>query len=315
VPREAFEAISATASNSEGVVLRMSRLILAVCFVCTALGVAAPAASAEPPEYRACVNAQPANTGSYSEATCSKASEVSKGGKYERAAWNKGKVSFTAKNKGPLFSSIMQPVACVRREPETGRCQEWGNAATPAENWGEIACKSGSITGELTGPKTATLKAKFGSCSPGKPTKCTTEGQKAGTIVTDQLESTLVNLDKGPGHKRVGIRIKGLGPAGRVMGYVCGFTGQEDFGELLAEVKGNLNSAAKTSEISLQEGPLNLQSNLYEEEAFSEEAAKAYFEAKGPPADKPIWLEASGLIVVLHGVTSEKGESMLLEDN
>ena len=109
--------------------------------------------------------------------------------------------------------------------------------------------------------------------------KCSTKGQKAGTIVSDQLESTLVNLDKGPNHKHVGIRVKGLGPDGLLVEYECnGPPGDDIYGETLAQVNGNLNSAAKDTEIAFNQGPLALPTPLYEEEAFTEEAAKSYLE-------------------------------------
>ena len=94
-------------------------------------------------------------------------------------------------------------------------------------------------------------------------------------IVTEQLEGTLVYLSAD--HSRVGMRVRGLGPGGRIAWYTCFGIAVEVFGELLLERSGDINTTG-AFEISANGGPLALQSDLYEEEAFSEETGKAGLE-------------------------------------
>jgi len=203
----------------------------------------------------------------------------------------------------------------------------------------------------VTGPKTTTWKTTYKKCEALK-TKCNTAAQAEGTIITEQLSSTLVNLDKGPGHKRPGILVKGGGPGGRLAQYECLNKGLnvEVFGAVLAEVTGNLNTAAKSTVIKVKEGPLKMQSDMYQEEVSNEEGGKAYFEwgfameacqkgeppfppgphsaaecigfIGGPPAPAPTSLisvvsgaQNAKAPAVQNGETAQKGESMLIEDN
>jgi hypothetical protein len=308
-------------------------LCLAAVFALSAI--IAGSAAAAPPEYKVCIKAAVKNTGNYSEKTCADSSKVAGTGKYERAEWNKGKkVAFKGKNVGTPKNIIVNPLD------------------TPAKTEGTTECTKEKPEGEVTGPKTTKWTTHYKKCK-GNGVPCNTKGAGKEEIVTDGLESTLASLDKGPGHKRVGIKVKGLGPGGRLAEYECPETKitVEVFGEVLAEVKGNLNSAAKAQEVAVKGGPLNLQSDLYEEEAFSEEAGKKFFEwgfafeacvaeeigkghsqaeAEGicfgkigpPPAPQPISLISvvKGAInakapAVQNGVTINKGESMLIEDN
>jgi hypothetical protein len=313
--------------------LNLVGLCLAAVFALCAM--AAGSATASPPEYKTCIKAEPKNTGNYSEKTCSDTSKVAGTGKYERAEWNKGKkVTFKGKNVGTPKNIIVNPLD------------------TPAKTEGTTECTKEKPEGEVTGPKTTKWTTHYKKCK-GNGVPCNTTGAGKEEIVTDTLESTLASLDKGPGHKRVGIRVKGLGPGGRLAQYECPETKitVEVFGEVLAETKGNLNSAAKSGEVVVKGGPLNLQSDLYEEETNSEEEGKKFFEwgfafeecvaeqiAKGhtqvqaeticiakvgpPPAPQPISLISvvKGAInakapAVQNGVTINKGESMLIEDN
>jgi hypothetical protein len=221
-------------------------------------------ASAEGPEYRTCIKANPKNTGHYSDKACS-AEEPQGKGTYERGAWNQGKgAAFKGKNSGTARNTIVNPI--------TGE-------GSPGKIEATTECANEKLLGQVTGPKTSTWKTTFLRCK-GNGTPCNTSGQKPGTILTDQLESTLVNLEKGPTPKRVGMRVKGEGPGGRLAQYECPElkTTIEVFGEVLAEVKGNLEVASKSTEIVAKEGPLALQSDLYEEEAQSEATGKGYFE-------------------------------------
>jgi hypothetical protein len=307
------------------------------------------------PEYRTCIK-MPEKNGHYTAKTCSSASFTAEAvGKWERADWNKGRTTaFSAKTKGaPLaMSFVHDPRGCKIREPETGFCHEVGDASTPAEIYGSTGCKKAAVKGQVTGPDTATWEAEYTGCG-WQFGACTTAGKPEGTIVTDELETTLVNLDKGPGHEQVGIRLKGLGPSGRLAEYQCGnrLDVETIYGEALGEVKGDLNSASKKSEVVFNEGPL-VAHPLYEEGAHTEEEGKAYLdwafeleacvrrkiekgatkleaeeacsaELGSAPAPAPIMLsevqtfpEATFTAPALQqGALYQKGESMLIEDN
>ena len=180
---------------------------------------------------------------------------------------------------------------------------------------------------------------------------CNTKEQKAETIITDQLESTLADLGKAK--TRPGIKVKGLGPGGRLAQYECPTLkiNIEVYGEVLAQVNGNDETATKSTEAVVKEGPLALQSDLYVEEAFSEAGGKAFYawgslfeacvksemekgkskaEAEGacfgalggPPAGAPTSLISvvTGAInakapASQNGVTVNKGEAMLIQSN
>ncbi len=167
-------------------------------------------------------------------------------------------------------------------------------------------------------------------------------------IVTQQLESTLVYLN--PASTEPGLRVKGLGAKGELAQYEC-LGGAEDvevLGEILVKQTGNTESAGSETTDSVQEGPLRLQSNVYEgaESAQTEEAAKAFFlwgekfqtciveqlekgaksqaEAEAicfgivgpPPATKPVMLESLTSLgtapTVQNGMTENKGEKEIL---
>lgn len=132
--------------------------------------------------------------------------------------------------------------------------------------------------GDVTGPKTFSWSIEYSGCS-ADFSPCNTHGQKTGAIKTDPLEATLVFLDKA--HTQVGLRLRGLGPGGRIAEYECsvGIHG-EAYGELLTKITGDINTASKEFRATSEPGPLRLQSYMYEEEAASEEQAKAVFEWK-----------------------------------
>ena len=241
-------------------------------------------ASAALPEYQICgkttKNAEKKYTGKYSEKTCGKeASEAEqlegKHNKYERVAWtNAKKTTFKGKNSGNPHNNIVNPFGKEKKVGEPGQVE------------GTTECTKEKVAGSVTGPKETKWKTEYSKCE-GLGTACTTDGaKKAGVINTDELESTLVNLDGTTPHKRVGIRVKGLGPGGRLAQYKCleGGINIEVFGEILAEVKGNLNVANKMTEDVAAEGPKKLQGvgGTYVEEApfgpASEEAAKGWWE-------------------------------------
>jgi hypothetical protein len=144
--------------------------------------------------------------------------------------------------------------------------------------------------------------------------------------------------------------IRGLGPNGRLWQYECFGKGLEVevYGGLLVERRGDIGSASPSFQTRAEAGPLHLQSDLYVEEAFSQEQGKAVFEwgfgfaqclqqaiAEGlseaeaalkclaqsgsPPAPPPIallgiasGLESGPVPQVLNSVTVSKGAKTLL---
>jgi len=259
--------------------------VLGLCLVAVfALSaVIASAAFAADPEYQVCGKAAKNGkvyTGKYKDKACSEA-EPKGEGKYERVSWEKAKKkTFKGKNEGAPHNNIVNVFG------ESGK----GGPAEPAKIEGTTECQQEKVAGETTGAKTTTWKTEYKKCTAVVskiPTTCNTKGEKSGVIKTDQLSSTLVNLDKGPGHKKVGIRVKGGGPGGRLAQYECLEEGLnvEVFGEILAEVQGNLNIANKSTKDVAAEGALHMQGYTYEEEsqgslAADEATAKGNWEWK-----------------------------------
>ena len=156
--------------------------------------------------------------------------------------WAKAKKkAFKGKNEGAPHNNIVNVFG------ESGK----GGPAEPAKIEGTTECQQEKVAGETTGPKTTTWKTEYKKCTAivsKIPTTCNTKDEKGGVIKTDQLSSTLVYLDKA--HKKIGIRVKGGGPGGRLAQYECleGGLNVEVFGEILAEVQGNTNIANKDDE-------------------------------------------------------------------
>jgi hypothetical protein len=336
--------------------MKVLGLCLVAAFAFSAL--VASAAFAVDPEYQICGKAAKSGKlyiGKYSEKTCAKEAspaEITEGkkNKYEREEISKAKKKgFKGKNSGAPHNNIVNVFG-----------EKKGGPSEPAVIEGTTTCQKEKVTGENTGAKTTTWHTEYSKCSAVVakiPTECNTKEKKKGDIDTDQLSSTLVNLDKGPGHKKVGIRVKGGGPGGRLAQYECleGGLNVEVFGEILAEVKGNLNSAEKATEDAAAEGPLKLQGYTYEEEAMGsltadEETAKGFWEygyglaacekgeepfppgthtqaecevfLGGPPPPAPINLTSvitgaqnATAPGVQNGVSVIKGEDELIADN
>jgi hypothetical protein len=243
--------------------------LVAVFALCAVLVASASAAS---PEYFTCTKAPVKNTGNYSGKACSEAEKVAGTGKYERTAWNAGKkTSFKGKNEGNPHNNIVNPFGKNKVVGEPGQIE------------GTTTCEKEKVAGNVTGPKETKWKTEYKKCS-ALETKCNTAGQKEGTIVTEELESTLVWLDSGK--TKAGIKVKGLGPGGRLAQYECLNKGLQVnvFGEILAEVQGATGAASKSQKDVAAEGPLHLQGvgGTYVEEApfgaNSEQAAKGWWE-------------------------------------
>jgi len=291
-------------------------LCLAAVFAFSAVMVAS--ASAELPEYKACAKQSKNPTtkkyeGEYSGKKCG-ASEKSatKEGKYERVEWNKGKSaspSFKGKNEGAPHNNLVDPICPTGQFNETShKCnapEGSAKANEPADIAGTTTCTKEKVEGKITGAKTQTWKTVYGKCE-ALETPCNTAGKPAGTIETDELESTLVYLGKGKTNPGLRVKGKGVGKkaSSRLAQYEClgGVLKVEVYGEVLAKQSGNTNEAEKSVKSKVEEGPLKLQSDLYIEENETEEFAKATF----------IWGH-NFLECVKEGVT-EDGESQAMAE-
>jgi hypothetical protein len=257
--------------------------LMSVAFVAVVASSAliATAASAAP-EYLTCIKANPKSTGDYSDKTCSAASKVAGTGKYERAAWNQGKkTAFKGKNLG-----------------------FWKNIAINPAKGGEveavIECTKEKTAGEITGPKTSKWKAEYKGCTAqvlGGPVECKSPGGKKGTIVTEELNGTLVFLGQPTmgENKRPGIRVKG--EKGVLAKYECG-GGALAFnvvGEYMATVTGNIESATTEDTITASSGALNGQVPYYEVEAHG-----------GGSAEETYAFEYFGEVKVFHECVAEQ---------
>jgi len=262
--------------------MKVLGLCLVAVFAFSAL--IASAAFAADPEYMVCGKAAKegkTELGHYSGKVCGNSEFVEAGGqKYERLPESAAKkTGFKGKNEGEPHNNIVNPFG-----------EKKGGPKEPGTIEGTTTCAKEKVVGTTTGAKTtswSTVYTKCGAVVSKIPTECNTLNAKKGEIKTDVLSSTLVNLDKGPGHKRVGIQVKGGGPGGRLAQYECLEKGLnvEVFGEILAEVTGNLNVANKSTKATAVEGPLRLQSNTYVEESqgsqtADEETAKGNWEWK-----------------------------------
>jgi hypothetical protein len=153
---------------------------LVVAAVLAIGAVFAASASAALPEYRTCIKAKIKGTGTFSDKLCSVPSKGgNKEGGYELGEWNQGKkVTFTGKASVTRFTAYI---------PEN-EAEPW-KGGTPI---GDIECKSGKIAGEITGPKTSTETITYSSCKNNEGKKCSSPGEKAGTIKTLPHLDTLV---------------------------------------------------------------------------------------------------------------------------
>jgi hypothetical protein len=184
--------------------IRIVGLCLLVVFAVSAI--AAGTASANP-EYHLCGPAAKETKptkflGHYTLSTCSDASKVATGGKFERetGAESIAKAKkLTTKNtngKSTLYVYI----------PGTGIV-------------GDTECVKAKGTGVVTGPSTATDTTTFEKCkSSGKTCTSTQVGEIKGDITTDTLDSTLVTTSVGTD---IGNEIKGGGPGGQSAEFNC----------------------------------------------------------------------------------------------
>jgi len=234
-------------------------------------GAMAAAASAAAPEFKVCAKAAKVagkDTGNYTDAACThEATDAErtegKHNKYERLPWTAArKKSFKGKVGATLLSLV---------EPQGKRN---GGPGEPGQTILAVSCHNGEAAGSVTGPTEEVFKLTWQKCTAPERGACESLGAKR-AVVTEELEGTLVYMSAD--HSRVGTRVRGLGPGGRIAQYTCFGIAVEVFGELLLERSGDINTTGAL-ETSASPGPLALQSNLYEEEAFSEETGKAALE-------------------------------------
>jgi len=253
--------------------IRIVGLCLVAVFALSAL--VASSASAALPEYMVCVKASKVGklyTGHYTDKLCSKhatpAEEAAgKTNKYERAEWKKAKkFKFTGKNvNGTPRNNIVDPFGVNMVKGEKAQVK------------GTTTCTSEKVTGEVTGAKTEKWSTEYKGCE-GLGTPCNTAGDKSGVIKTEELEGTLVYIKKST--NTPGLRVKGLGKEGLLAQYECANKELQVLvhGEIIAKPEGATNIANKDPKTKAEEGPLAMQSNLYEEEAFTEAQGKEFYE-------------------------------------
>lgn len=232
---------------------------LAAVFALTAV-MASSAFASGGPEYMICAKANPKGTGHWKNKTCSEEEASGKGG-YERVSWEKAKKkTYKGKNIGTPKNYIVDPLE------------------TPAGKAGVTECTKEKVEGEVTSATTQKWHTVYTKCL-GNGVACNTKGAKAGEIKTEELEAELAYLNKE--HTKVGLRVKGPHSAhGLLAQYECPKeeANIEVYGEVFAEVTGNLNSANKKTKTVAAEGTDGMQSVLYPEAKHSEAQGKQYFE-------------------------------------
>jgi len=243
-------------------------LCLAALFALCAISVSS--AFGALPEYKVCGKAAKVAkkyTGKYSDKECAVA-EPKGEGKYEREEEAKAKkTAFTGSNEGTPKNYIVNPFGKNKVKGE------------PGQKEGVTECTKEDVdAGNITGPKTSTWETEYSKCE-GNKSPANSAGKKSGVIVTDKLEATLVYLNKAK--TEPGIRVKGLGPSGRLAQYeIPGLkTNVEVFGEVLVKETENVNKANKKPHVIAEEDvATQLQKPLYVEESNTQAEGKEYFE-------------------------------------
>lgn len=168
--------------------------VLGLCVAAMfALGaIPATGASAASPEYFICAKAL--GTGKYQDKACSNLASPGPGN-FERVVWTHAKkMTFTAKGEGSVLVDSVNPFGPNLKAGEPGQIE------------GGARCQTETVRGQVTGPKTTTFKVRYSECATLEGASCKTAGHLKGVIVTEQLESELVWLDKA--HTRVGSEIR-----------------------------------------------------------------------------------------------------------
>ena len=240
--------------------IRVVGLCLVAMFAMSAI--VASAASAAAPEFQICAKSK-SKTGKYKNKTCSEAEPGGKGG-YEREEWSKAKKkTFKGKNVGTPKNQSLSP-----SEKEPGK---WESA-------GAVECKKEAVVGSVTGPKELKWKTVYSTCT-GDGGECQTPGaKKKGEIDTEELEGTLVYLDKAK--TKVGLKVKGVGTNKPVLAsYECAeLVKVLAIGEVIVEREGNTETTNKKTKTIAAHGAGVGQKYASEEEKETEAEGFEYFD-------------------------------------
>ncbi len=216
---------------------RLQLLVLCVAVVIGVGAVSASVASASLPEYRFCVAAEPAKTGEYSDTACSEHAVPPGTGSHELVTWEHvaaSKRTFKGKLGESLHTSYIPE---NESEPWTGGSPTFA-----------LDCKAGTSEGEITGLKTSIQTLTFTTCTV-ENKKCTSEGQKAGTIETNPLLGEIGYLEGGG----VGLRLSAA-EGGVIARYTCEGIAAVIGGSLIGVQTGNINKVSKESTIVWKAG-------------------------------------------------------------
>jgi len=259
-------------------------LALVAAFALSAMVVSS--AGAVTPTYKSCIKAKVKNTGNYTAKTCSAASKVAGTGKYERGKVTEAKKKgFKGKLKGTAPHNNLVDPTCPHGDFNNTKhgCEEAdagkATASEPADIAGTTTCQKEKVTGEQTTETNSEWHTEYSKCE-AEESACNTATLKAGDIKTEQLQSTLVELNAA--ETEVGLEVSGKGVKGLLAQYEClgGVLDVHVYGKVIAKDTGNFEETGTGTTIAaVHEGPLALQSNTYtgKEAAQTEEDAKAFF--------------------------------------
>jgi hypothetical protein len=237
---------------------RIKMMGLCLVAVLALAAVAVSSASAALPEYRTCVKAAKVGkttpTGEFSDKNCSVAAP---GGKYQLGSWSEAKKKgFKGKNGTSTLTSYIPENEST---PWTG--------GTPA---GVVTCKSGKSEGEITGPKTSTVKVEFKTCS-SEGKKCTSTGGKTGSITTAPLTATLGYIEGGVGSDVEATSHKITAE------FSCEGLAIVTTGSVIGVNSGNVNKFAKEGTQTFSENAKHGQSVVFGEFPENPETGPAHF--------------------------------------
>jgi hypothetical protein len=254
--------------------IKMMGLCLLAAFVVAAVAVSS--ASAALPEYKVCAKAVKVGktfTGGFTDKTCTTVSET-KTGKYELEPGLGKKTAIKTTAKASKLET---------------------------EGAGTVECKSSKSTGETAGTKEVKNNiVEFKTCtSLGK--KCTSAGQKAGTIKTVALSGVLGYISKAP--LKVGLDLTAE-KGGNSAEFSCEGLGVRTFGSVIGQQSGDINAISKTFTLTFNETGGKQEITKFEGGPTQELRSEFNLgEGFGPPGGL-----ASGEQIVASG----KGEALMI---
>ncbi len=225
---------------------------MAFCLVAVftmAAGAATSAAAAEGPQYQVCVKATKVGkkyTGQFTEKACATKSATDEG-KYTIEPWNPNEKIVLDSSSGPtVFFS--------------------GHFFIVPELYGLVECKSDKDVGTYTRRELELFGDgwlwRFYGChllaNPNNPStaRCSSPGAKPGEIVTSEMFTSLVFLDKA----RTKVGLLAVPEKGEVIDeFTCGSASFITRGETLSEVGDDVNKASKEETDTLAVGAENRQ--------------------------------------------------------